>query len=341
VLLHRIAGERWNKVAALTGADKPPYTRAMHDLPSNEQPSSENEPGQPPDPARMGAAFRELCEVVARLRSPTGCPWDRVQTLESIKPYTLEETYELLEAIDSRDDEAIAEELGDLLLQVVLDAQIAADEGRFDLLSVVERITRKMIERHPHVFGSAVAHTAADVSQHWDAAKKKEKTRDSLLDGIPLALPQLARAAKLSKKAARVGYDFPDRTMLFDKLREELAELARELFHDGVIPQVSAHVTTEPVPDVPIDDAVRRIRVEDELGDLLFVVANIARRWKIDPEEALRRSNAKFDRRFRYIEQQLAAQNRTLADASLIEMEELYQQGKRLEQTTARNPKHE
>jgi tetrapyrrole methylase family protein/MazG family protein len=279
----------------------------------------------------MGPAFRELCEVVARLRSPTGCPWDRVQTLESIKPYTLEETYELLEAIDARDDEAIAEELGDLLLQVVLDAQIAADEGRFDLVQVVERITRKMIQRHPHVFGSAVAHTATDVSQHWDAAKNKEKSRDSLLDGVPLALPQLARAAKLSKKAARVGYDFPDRAMLFDKLREELAELAGELFPDGVIPQVSARVESEPVPDVPIDDPAQRNRVQDELGDLLFVVANIARRWKIDPEEALRRSNAKFERRFRYIERQLAAQNRTLADASLIEMEDLYQQGKRLE----------
>ncbi|HET6323826.1 MAG TPA: nucleoside triphosphate pyrophosphohydrolase [Planctomycetaceae bacterium] len=303
----------------------------MPESASKEQSPSENAPGRPPDPARMGPAFRELCEVVARLRSPTGCPWDRVQTLESIKPYTLEETYELLEAIDARDDDAIAEELGDLLLQVVLDAQIAADEGRFDLLRVVEGITRKMIERHPHVFGSAVAHTAADVSQHWDVAKKKEKSRDSLLDGIPLALPQLARATKLSKKAARVGYDFPDRAMLFDKLREELAELANELFPDGLIPQISAHVEAEPVPDVPIDDPARRIRVEDELGDLLFVVANIARRWKIDPEEALRRSNAKFERRFRYIEQQLAAQNRTLAEASLIEMEKLYQQGKRVE----------
>src|SRR5580692_10731611 len=215
----------------------------------NDQPRAEKVAGQPPDAARLGPAFRELCEVVARLRSPTGCPWDRVQTLETIKPYTLEETYELLEAIDAQNDEAIAEELGDLLLQVVLDAQIAADEGRFDLLSVVERITRKMIERHPHVFGSAVAHTAAEVSQHWDAAKRKEKPRESLLDGIPLALPQLARAAKLSKKAARVGYDFPDRMMLFDKLREELAELARELFPDGIIPDAPAHVNSAPVPD--------------------------------------------------------------------------------------------
>jgi tetrapyrrole methylase family protein / MazG family protein len=297
----------------------------------NEDPPPANEPGQPPDAARMGPAFRELCEVVARLRSPTGCPWDRVQTLESIKPYTLEETYELLEAIDARDDEAIAEELGDLLLQVVLDAQIAADEGRFDLIEVVERITRKMIARHPHVFGTAVAHTAADVTQHWDAAKKREKSRDSLLDGIPLALPQLARAAKLSKKVARVGYDFPDRAMLFDKLREELAELAGELFPDGIIPDAPAHVQAAPVADVPIDDPARQARVEGEIGDLLFVMANIARRWKIDSEEALRKSNAKFERRFRYIEEQLAAQNRTLADASLIEMEGLYQQGKRLE----------
>src|ERR1700722_15957349 len=130
----------------------------------NNPPPAEKVPGEPPDAARLGPAFRELCEVVGRLRSPTGCPWDRVQTLESIKPYTLEETYELLEAIDARDDEAIAEELGDLLLQVVLDSQIAADEGRFDLVHVVERITRKMIDRHPHVFGSALAHTAADVS---------------------------------------------------------------------------------------------------------------------------------------------------------------------------------
>jgi uncharacterized protein YabN with tetrapyrrole methylase and pyrophosphatase domain len=254
-----------------------------------------------------------------------------VQTLESIKPYTLEETYELLEAIDAKNDEAIVEELGDLLLQVVLDAQIGADEGRFDLVQVVERITRKMIDRHPHVFGEAIAHTPADVSQHWDAAKKKEKSHDSLLDGIPLALPQLARALKLSKKAARVGYDFPDRAMLFDKLREELAELGGELFPDGIIPEAPAHIFDRNVGHRLGMHVGRRARVEDELGDLLFVVANIARRWKVDPEEALRKSNAKFERRFRYIEQQLAAQNRTLADASLIEMEELYQQGKRLE----------
>src|SRR5580692_3497670 len=131
----------------------------------NDQPRAEKVAGQPPDAARLGPAFRELCEVVARLRSPDGCPWDRVQTLESIKPYTLEETYELLEAIDSGDDEAIVEELGDLLLQVVLDAQIGADERRFDLIEVVERITEKMIHRHPHVFGTATAQTVDDVAK--------------------------------------------------------------------------------------------------------------------------------------------------------------------------------
>jgi tetrapyrrole methylase family protein/MazG family protein len=304
----------------------------MSDRVENEPSASPVRPqGVPPDPARMGPAFKKFCEVVARLRAPDGCPWDRVQTLETIKPYTLEETCELLDAIDAHDDAAIVEELGDLLLQVVLDAQIGADESRFNLVDVVEGITQKMIHRHPHVFGNAVANSVDDVSQHWHAAKDQEKTRDSVLDGIPVTLPQLARAVKLSKKAARVGYDFPDRAMLFDKLREEVAELAGELFPGGEIPQVTANVDSQVVPDASIDDPERQSRVEDELGDILFVIANIARRWKINPEEALRRSNAKFERRVRYIEEQLTAQNRTLADATLIEMEELYQQGKRRE----------
>jgi MazG family protein len=287
--------------------------------------------GQPPEPDRTARAFRQLCEVVARLRSPAGCPWDRVQTLETIKPYTLEETYELLEAIDARDDPAIVEELGDLLLQVVLDAQIGADEGRFDIVQVIERVTEKMIHRHPHVFGTAVAESIADVSHHWHEAKGKEKPRSSALDGIPAALPQLARAVKLSKKAARAGFDFPDRIMLFDKLREEIAELANELFADGKIPSVVAGVDAAIVPDTPIEDPVTQSRVEQEIGDLLFVVANIARRWKVNPEEALRHSNAKFERRFRYIEQRLTAEKRSIADASLREMEDLYQEGKRAE----------
>lgn len=279
----------------------------------------------------VGAAFARLCEVIARLRSPTGCPWDRQQTLETIKPFTLEETYELLEAIDSQDDTAIVEELGDVLLQVVLDAQIGRDEQRFGIERVLDVITRKMIERHPHVFDTEKAHTADEVLTNWDRAKQREKKRDSIFDGLPAALPALARCARVSEKAARVGYDFPHRAMLFDKLREEIDELAHELFTDGQIPQIAASVEMAPVPDEPVSDAAQRDRIESEFGDVLFVVANLARRWKINPEEALRRSNAKFERRVRFIEEALRATGRSIRDASLQEMEELYQTGKRQE----------
>ncbi|MCU0960284.1 MAG: nucleoside triphosphate pyrophosphohydrolase [Pirellulaceae bacterium] len=291
-------------------------------------PESPNAPGTPPDFAQLLPALRRLCEVVAHLRSPQGCPWDREQTLDSIKPCTLEETYELLEAIDRGDDVAIVEELGDVLLQVVLDAQIGADEGRFELTQVVQGLTHKLVARHPHVFGDAIASTAAEVKRRWDRDKQAHKQRRSALDGLPPELPQLARAARLSEKAAAVGYDFPDRAMLFDKLREELEELAAELFPGATLPDVPATVDAVPVPDQPLRDPRQRGRVEEELGDVLFVLANIARRWRINPEEALRRSNAKFERRFRYVEQQLNEQGRTPAEASLREMEDLYQQGK-------------
>lgn len=286
------------------------------------------DPGTPPDPVRTGAAFARLCEVIARLRSPTGCPWDRRQTMASIKPYTLEETYELLEAIDSDDNAAIQEELGDVLLQVVLDAQIAADEGRFDVVAVIEQITRKMIERHPHVFGDAGAATVDDVRTHWERAKSKEKNRQSILDGIPADLPALARAARITKKAARVGYDFPQRDMLFDKLREELEELRRELYPGGEAPHVPASVEETVIPDALVDDPQRLARIEGELGDVLFVLANIARRWGINPEEALRRSNRKFSERFRAIERRVAAAGKTLEETSLVEMERYYQDAK-------------
>ena len=291
-------------------------------------------PGTPPDAERLGPAFRELCEVVARLRSPTGCPWDREQTLATIKPFTLEETYELLEAIDSGEDAAISEELGDVLLQVVLDSQIAADEGRFDLTDVVAGLTHKMIERHPHVFGDTEAATAADVSHNWDRIKQQVKQRDSIFEGLPLALPALARASRLSAKAARVGYDFPARDMLFDKLREEMSELAEELFPDGQTPTRAATVDAQVEPDPPPFDVERQKRIEGELGDVLFVLANIARRWHVNPEEALRASNAKFQRRVQYIERRLKEQSRSLRDATLSELEVLYQEGKRGERAT-------
>lgn len=287
--------------------------------------------GVHPDFDRLLPALKSLCEVTARLRAPDGCPWDREQTLATIKPFTLEETYELLEAIDSGDDAAIVEELGDVLLQVVLDAQIGADEGRFTLLEVVERLTQKLITRHPHVFGDAEAKTAGDVHQHWDRAKQQEKRRESIFDGLPAALPALAKAVRLSEKAAKHGYDWPQREMLFDKLREEITELADELFPGGEIPTVEAGVNAAVTADPAAGDLALQARIAGEIGDVLFVVANIARRWHVNPEEALRASNAKFERRVRYIETQLKSQSRELKSASLIEQDELYQAGKRLE----------
>ena len=295
------------------------------------EPSPTRIPGTPPETQRLQATWQKLVDVVARLRSPTGCPWDREQTLATIKPFTLEETYELLEAIDSGNDAEIVEELGDVLLQVVLDSQIAADEGRFDLIDVVDGITSKLIARHPHVFGDVEARTASEVKQHWDRIKQQEKQRDSIFDGLPQTLPALARAARVSDKAARVGYDFPCREMLFDKLREELDELAQELYPAGVIPQVAATIDAPVIADAAIADPAVRDRVEGELGDVLFVLANIARRWHINPEEALRRSNAKFELRVRYIEDALRSVGKTLREVSLAEMEMLYQRGKRQE----------
>jgi len=290
--------------------------------------------GTPPHPDRVAAAFRELCNVIAKLRSPTGCPWDRAQTLATIKPYTLEETYELLEAIDADDTPAIREELGDVLLQVVLDAQIAADDGRFDIIDVIEQLTQKMVARHPHVFSDAQAATAADVHVHWERVKSAEKQRGSLLDGIPAELPALARAARITKRAARVGYDFPHRDMLFDKLREELDELQHEVYPDGRAPTIAASVEGNPTPDASITDPQRLSRIEGELGDVLFVMANIARRWGINPEEALRRANRKFSKRFLEIERGVASAGRTMEQATLVEMEEHYQRAKKAESGT-------
>ncbi len=286
-------------------------------------------PGSSPDFGQLLPEFQRLCQVVAKLRSPEGCPWDRQQTMKTIKPYTLEETYELLEAIDSDDNGAIQEELGDVLLQVVLDSQIAADEGRFELTAVVRGIADKMIRRHPHVFGDVQADTTDEVRRNWSAMKQQEKpARQSQLEGIPVALPELARAARITSRAAAVGYDFPDRRMLFDKLTEELSELSFELFGSGEIPHVAATVDAVRVPDEPIQDLAARDRAESELGDVLFVLANIGRRWGINPEDALRRSNAKFSRRFQAIEAAMKEQGVAMKEATLLEMEQAYQAAK-------------
>ncbi|HUQ68750.1 MAG TPA: MazG nucleotide pyrophosphohydrolase domain-containing protein, partial [Planctomycetaceae bacterium] len=189
----------------------------------------------------------------------------------------------------------------------------------------------KLITRHPHVFGDLEAETPHDVVKHWDRIKQQEKRRESLFDGLPAALPALARAARLSDKAARVGFDFPSRDMLFDKLREEIDELVRELYPDGRQPMLPASIDGPVVRDEPVSDADRRDRIESELGDVLFVLANIARRWHINPEEALRKSNAKFEQRVRRIEEQLRATGRDIRTATLAEMEDIYQAGKRAE----------
>lgn len=302
----------------------------MTDQPTSQNLSADsNNFGHPPDFDKLTPAFRTFCEVIAKLRSPEGCPWDRQQTLSTIKPYTLEETYELLEAIDADDDAAIQEELGDVLLQVILDSQIAADEGRFQLVDVVRQITDKMIRRHPHVFGNETAQTTDDVKRHWHAAKNEEKSkRESRLEGIPKDLPQLARAYRVAARAASVGYDFPDRLMLFDKLSEEIQELADELFDDGQIPSVPAAVDSDPIPDLHVTDPDEKQRIEGELGDILFVVANISRRWGINPEEALRKSNSKFSRRFQAIEQAMRREGVSMDDATLQQMEDAYQRAK-------------
>ena len=294
-------------------------------------------PGTAPDFGQLLPEFQRLCSVVARLRAPDGCPWDRQQTMKSIKPYTLEETYELLEAIDADDDAAIQEELGDVLLQVVLDSQIAADEGRFELTAVVRHIADKMVRRHPHVFGEAAATTTDEVRRHWQTIKQQEKpARQSQLEGIPVALPELARAARITARAAAVGYDFPDRRMLFDKLTEELTELSHELFGGAEIPHVPATVDAARVPDEPMSDLAARDRAESELGDVLFVLANIGRRWGINPEDALRRSNAKFTRRFQAIEAAMKAQGLSMKEATLVEMEEAYQAAKAAEKSQSK-----
>ncbi len=289
-------------------------------------------PGTPPDMPQLLDAFERLVAVVARLRAPDGCPWDREQTLKTIEPHTLEETFEVLEAIDADDNVAITEELGDLLLQVVLYSQIAADEERFDLIPVVDGITEKLIRRHPHVFGEGQAHTADQVLRNWEQVKQQEKRRESALDGVPLALPALARSVRLQSKAAKVGFEWPQRDVLWAKLHEEIQELAVELFPAGPPPVSRAAIESQPTAgeEVAPDDA-RRQRMEDELGDVLFVVANLARRWGINPEDALRRSNQKFARRFQAIESHLKAEGRRMQETSLSEMEAIYDAQKRAE----------
>jgi len=226
-------------------------------------------------------AFDRLIEVIEKLRSPKGCPWDREQTHQSLKPYLIEETYEVLDAIDDGRPEVLQDELGDLLLQIVLHSQLAAEKKTFTIEDVVKSISAKMIRRHPHVFGDTAVKDVKDVWRNWEKIKKGEKVQKSILDSVPAALPALYRATKVQKKAARVGFDWPDIVGVLDKIKEEIHEFEE--------------IKVKKQPE----------RALDEFGDILFSLVNLARKLDLDAEDALRQATKKFEKRFKYVEQKV------------------------------------
>jgi tetrapyrrole methylase family protein/MazG family protein len=264
----------------------------------------------------MAKSFDELVAVMERLRAPGGCPWDREQTYGSLSQYLLEEAYETFDAIQhadkSGDTTELKDELGDVLLQVVFHSIIGRERGDFNIDEVCDGAAQKLVLRHPHVFGDAKLHRAQDVLDNWDKLKaderaasgKKEKTADSILDDVPLHFPGLLEALKVTKKAAKVGFDWRNAGEVFDKIDEEIGELR------------AAQAERNP------DD------IENEIGDLLFAVVNLARKLNVEPETALKRTNRKFRQRFKYIEDQLKARDRRLEDSSLEEMDSLWNDAK-------------
>jgi ATP diphosphatase len=275
----------------------------------------------------MTEKIARLIDIMAALRTPaTGCPWDLEQTFATIVPYTIEEAYEVADAVERGDFDDLKDELGDLLLQVVFHARMAEESGAFVFSDVVDAICAKLIRRHPHVFGEAATRSATDVAVQWSAIKAQEKEARakrresnqraatepaSLLDGAPLALPALTRAVKLQEKAGRVGFDWANPHLVIEKIREETDEVAQELPHEPTTAPSSA--------------------LSEEIGDLLFAVANLARHVGTDPEQALRGANAKFERRFHHIERRLKQDGRTPAQSSLEEMEALWLEAKATE----------
>jgi MazG family protein len=304
---------------------------------------------------------------MTRLRAPGGCPWDREQTFDTIKPYTLEEAYEVLEAIDNRDWPELTGELGDLLLQVLFYSEMAREAGHFSVDDVLDRLANKLVDRHPHVFGDLKADTSAEVLRNWEELKAREKAKrqtsveetarrtddadtrplqtaqgpghpaddpQSVLAGVSSKIPALMEAYKLSSRAARVGFDWPEIEGLFEKLAEETAELRAEL-------ELREELKAAPVGGRPGSGIAGsgkpqvspelHARLEDEVGDLFFVLVNIARFLSLDPESALRKTNRKFKRRFQWIEERLAAGGRAPQQASLEELETLWQESKKQE----------
>jgi MazG family protein len=264
---------------------------------------------------------------MARLRAPGGCPWDREQTYESLAPYLLEEAFESFDAIQDAaagEPENLREELGDLLLQIIFHSQIAEERGDFTIEDVCAAITKKMILRHPHVFSDKKLDTASEVLNNWDElkraereiTKKEEKPKDSILDEVPLAFPGLIEANKLTRKAAKVGFDWENTELIFDKLNEEIEELKAEMREND------------------------NKRIEEEIGDLLFVVVNLARKLNVEPETALKKTNRKFRRRFKFIESELKKRAKSFEESSLEEMDELWNAAKKdslLENLKAKN----
>ena len=254
--------------------------------------------------------LRALIEVMAKLRDPiNGCAWDLEQDHASIAPYTIEEAYEVQDAIEKNDMQGLREELGDLLLQVVFQARIGEEAGHFDFADIAQAITDKMIRRHPHIFGDHEYRTAEEQRQAWEDIKAEErqsKNKTRLLDDVATTLPAMMRALKLQKRTARVGFDWPDSQQVLDKVKEELAEVEAEL----------------------TPDQIDQNRLEDEIGDVLFSVINLARKLEIDPEQALKSTNNKFTNRFNYVEQVIVSNGNNIKEASLDEMEDLWQKAK-------------
>ncbi len=259
---------------------------------------------------KVDELFKELVEIIAKLRSEDGCPWDRQQTHETLKPQLIEEAYEVVETIDEGKDEKLEEELGDLLMQVLLNAQIAQDDGRFDICGVIQKISDKLKRRHPHVFGDVQISSTHEVIERWEAIKSQEhgnRERTSLMDGIPLHLPELMKARKIQSKASRVGFDWDKTEDVLEKVEEEMEELKVSI------------------------NASEQDGIEEEIGDILFSIVNLSRFLSVEPEEALRRTNAKFIRRFKQMEVEIAARGKNIADYDLSGLDELWEAVKETE----------
>ncbi|MGD0758264.1 MAG: nucleoside triphosphate pyrophosphohydrolase [Candidatus Sulfotelmatobacter sp.] len=301
-----------------------------------------------------GERFERAIAIMERLRAPGGCPWDREQTFDSIKPYTLEETYEVLEAIDNRDWDELTGELGDLLLQVLFYSEMAKEQGTFSIDDVLDRLSGKLVDRHPHVFGDVKADTSAEVKRNWEALKgeerKKRQSRESasaaasapaaassqpnegasVLAGISSKMPSMLEASKLSSRAAHVGFDWPNVDGLFAKLHEEADELKEQLKEfPAPGPRPQSRGVAGSGRQVVSEEL--QTRLEEEVGDLFFVVVNIARYLSVDPESALRKTNRKFRRRFQWMEQRLRETGRSPDQAGMDELESLWQRAKREE----------